>query len=99
MSAMADREADLTLTSQIMHSLHDVAQECGYLADGYRRDGDPESADFMDRAGLRYRQLLAVAPHAWADADRLDALTVRSSRDPETEACASQETQEIPRVH
>lgn len=97
MSATAYRDIDTT--AGILRSLHQVANECDYLANGYRADGDPDAADDMDEAARRYRQLIAVAPTAWAGADQIDALCMPPAADAETEACAAQDTEEIPRVH
>lgn len=85
MSTTAYRDIDTT--SGILRSLHQVANDCDYLANGYRADGDPEAADDMAEAARRYRQLIAIAPVAWAGADQIDALCVPPAVDAETAAC------------
>lgn len=90
---------DIDTTTGILRSLHQVANKCDYLANAYRADGAPDAADDMAETARRYRQLIAVAPVAWAGADQIDALCTPAAMDTETAACAAQDTEEIPRVH
>lgn len=89
---------DLDARDGILRSLHQCANECDYLANAYRADGAPDAADDLAETARRYRQLIAVAPVAWAGADQIDALCTPPAHDAETAACAAQDTEEIPRV-
>ncbi|HEY0935888.1 MAG TPA: hypothetical protein VGD91_19380 [Trebonia sp.] len=99
MSPLSTSERDAEVCASILRNLLDAARDCEQLAAGYSADGDSESAADTHVAALRYRQLAARAMGCWADADHLASLVANAAADPESEACAAQETQEIPRVH
>lgn len=99
MTGMGSSDRDTEVKSSILRNLDSAARECERHAAGYSAAGDTDSAIDLHTAALRYRQIAARAMGNWADADQLAALRANAAADPETEACAVRDTEEIPRVH
>lgn len=93
-ASIRDRE----IKTSILRNLNDAALECERLAAGYAEAEDMESSTDLHMGALRYRQLAARALGNWAEADALTALTANATVDPETEAYAARDTEEIKRV-
>lgn len=100
---MSTSERDTEVCASILRNLADVAVKCERDAAETFAAGDQLSADDLTLAARRYRQLAARAIGNWADADALIGLTANAERDSawdaETEAYASRDTEEMPRVH
>lgn len=92
-------QRDYEVKSSIVRNLDSAARECEQLAADCAAADDIESSVDLHMAALRYRQLAARAPGNWADADALAALTANAAADPDAEAYAARDTEEMPRVH
>lgn len=91
MPGMQNVEIQITeeLITELRQMQYRYSQPAELLAD-HRSEDVREAAKVWARKAERIGQVIAGAAHAWANADRLEALSALSSR---------AETQEIPRVH
>lgn len=96
-NGMPDRDHEIT--ASIQRSWQQVLELCEQLAAGYHAAGDAENGAYLDHTVLRYRQAIDGARREWGAADRRDALRELAAIDPETEAYAARDTEEMPRVH
>lgn len=88
MPGMQDREIQISeeLIAELRQMQYRYSQPAELLAD-HRSEDVREAAKIWARKAERIGQLIALAANAWPNADNA-----------ETQACAAQETQEIPRV-